>query len=395
MTVRIGFVLDDQKIWMGGMSYYQNLLSAVQILRDPRKYRLVGLLSGRGDRFGSLLGYFDEIHRLPEITMVEKAKNRLAQMLSGGRTTAWFSPESIFSRYFRRNKVDVAFLTKDPLANFRVPKVCWFPDFQYLHYPEMFTPNDYKAFDRAAKNIARFANRIILNSNAVCDDFLRIAPTHANKIIVLPFVAWIDEGIYADSPEQVSRKYHLPPKFIYLPNQFWKHKNHQVVLDALVLARTVRQDITIVSSGALDDYRNRHYPSEFVGAISSRGVRDRFILLGLIPRRDVYGLMRQSLAVMQPSLFEGWSSSIEEAKSLGKQVIASDIPVHREQNPPDADYFDPQEPQQLADLLVKHFHEGQPGSNPRREQVARMAFLARAESFGTTFLNLMSEVAGR
>jgi glycosyltransferase involved in cell wall biosynthesis len=395
MTVRIGFALDDQKIWMGGMSYYQNLLSAVQMLRDPQKYRLVGLLSGREDRFGNLLGYFDEIYHLPEITMVEKAKGRLAQMLSGGGAAAWFAPESIFSRHFRRNKVDVAFLTKDPLANFRVPKVCWFPDFQYLHYPEMFTPNDYKAFDRAAKNIARFANRIILNSNAVCDDFLRIAPTHANKIIVLPFVAWIDEGIYADSPEQVSRKYHLPPKFIYLPNQFWKHKNHQVVLDALVLARTVRQDITIVSSGALDDYRNRHYPSEFVGAISSRGVRDRFILLGLIPRRDVYGLMRQSLAVMQPSLFEGWSSSIEEAKSLGKQVIASDIPVHREQNPPDADYFDPQEPQQLADLLVKHFHEGQPGSNPRREQVARMAFLARAESFGTTFLNLMSEVAGR
>jgi glycosyltransferase involved in cell wall biosynthesis len=393
MTIRIGLALDAQRLWEGGVSYYENLLSAVQLVRKPNEHRLIGLLSGSEDQFGNLICHFDEVYNLPGITMAGKAKDRLAQMLTSTAAIAWLTPEATFSQYFRKHNVDVAFLTKDPLANFRIPKVCWFPDFQYLHYPDMFTPNDYKTFDQAARNIARFADRIVLNSNAVREDFLRIAPAHAGKLIVLRFVAWIEEEIYADSPELVAQKYHLPPRFFYLPNQFWKHKNHRVVLDALVLAKAADREITVVSSGALEDYRDRHYPSEFVASISSCGARDRFILLGLIPRRHVYGLMRQSLAVLQPSLFEGWSSSIEEAKSLGKQVIASDIPVHREQDAPGADYFNPQEPHQLADLLVKHFHEGRAGPNPEREQVARQAFLARAESFGKAFLRLMSEAA--
>lgn len=54
---------------------------------------------------------------------------------------------------------------------------------------------------------------------------------------------------------------------------------------------------------------------------------------------------------MQPSLFEGWSSFVEEARALGLPALLSDIPVHREQNPPGAKYFDPHDPEQLAGLL--------------------------------------------
>jgi glycosyltransferase involved in cell wall biosynthesis len=393
VTLRIGFSLDAQRLWMGGLSYYENLLSSVALVRKPDEHRLIAVVSGDTNRFGNLLRHFDEIYQLPDTRVIEKAKDTIAQILTSRKATAWLTPEATFSCHLRKHRVDVAFLTKDPLANFRVPKVCWFPDFQYLYYPEMFTPDDYKAYSRAATNIAKYADRIILNSNAVREDFLRVAPNHADKLLVLPFVAWIEDELYADNAKLVSQKYHLPEKFFYLPNQFWKHKNHKVVLDALVLAKSVVPDLVIVSSGILDDYRDRQYPSEFVASISSHGVRGCFILLGLIPRRHVYGLMRRSLAVLQPSLFEGWSSSIEEAKSLGKRIIASDIQVHREQNAPDANYFDPHNPQQLADLLVKHHREGHVGPEPEREQLARQSFLARAETFGRNFLALMSDVA--
>ena len=395
MTLRIGFSLDAQRLWMGGLSYYENLLSSVALVRRPDEHRLIAVVSGDPNRFGNLMRHFDEVHQLPETGMAEKVKDKVAQFLTSRKAAAWLTPEATSSRYFRKYRVDGAFLTKDPLANFRVPNVCWFPDFQYLYYPEMFTLDDYKGYSQAAKNIAQYADRIILNSNAVRDDFLRIEPKHADKLLVLPFVAWIEDDFYADNVEMVARQYHLPDKFFYLPNQFWKHKNHKVVLEALMLARSVLPDLTIVSTGVLEDYRDRQYPSEFVASVSSQGVRDNFILLGVIPRRHVYGLMRRSLAVLQPSLFEGWSSSIEEAKSLGKQVIASNIPVHREQNAPDANYFDPSNPQQLADLLVKYYYEGQPGPEREHERLARQSFLLRAETFGRNFLTLMSQVARR
>ena len=50
-----------------------------------------------------------------------------------------------------------------------------------------------------------------------------------------------------------------------------------------------------------------------------------------IYRRDQLSILKNSIAVIQPSLFEGWNTTIEDAKSLNKFVIVSDIDVHREQ----------------------------------------------------------------
>ena len=69
----------------------------------------------------------------------------------------------------------------------------------------------------------------------------------------------------------------------------------------------------------------------------------------MVPREDLYQLIRQSLAVLQPSLFEGWSTTVEEAKSIGKQIILSDLPVHREQVESGARFFDANDPNSLAE----------------------------------------------
>jgi len=41
------------------------------------------------------------------------------------------------------------------------------------------------------------------------------------------------------------------------------------------------------------------------------------------------GLMVRSQAMILPSLYEGWSTALEEAKALGKDCLVSDIQVHR------------------------------------------------------------------
>lgn len=47
-------------------------------------------------------------------------------------------------------------------------------------------------------------------------------------------------------------------------------------------------------------------------------------MLGLVPRSDVIALMRYSISLINPSFFEGWSTTVEEAKSMGKQIILSE-----------------------------------------------------------------------
>lgn len=76
-------------------------------------------------------------------------------------------------------------------------------------------------------------------------------------------------------------------------------------------------------------------------AIAMHGLKQR----GYIPK-VVYdigaadgGWTRQAVANINPSLFEGWSTTVEEAKAIGKPVALSGILVHREQNPGQARYF--------------------------------------------------------
>ena len=48
----------------------------------------------------------------------------------------------------------------------------------------------------------------------------------------------------------------------------------------------------------------------------------------------MYALIRQSLCVLNPSLFEGLGLSVAESKSIGKRVLAADLPPLREQAAP-------------------------------------------------------------
>jgi len=66
----------------------------------------------------------------------------------------------------------------------------------------------------------------------------------------------------------------------------------------------------------------------------------------------VYSLMFNSISIINPSLFEGWSTTVEEAKTYGKNIILSDIPVHREQSPERCIYFDSSNAGELANIVL-------------------------------------------
>ncbi len=74
----------------------------------------------------------------------------------------------------------------------------------------------------------------------------------------------------------------------------------------------------------------------------------------MVSYSDVIALMRGAKAVLNPSLFEGWSTTVEEARALGVPLILSDIAVHREQMGNKAHYFHPDSPKELATVIGQH-----------------------------------------
>ncbi|MFM7603051.1 MAG: glycosyltransferase, partial [Pseudanabaena sp.] len=109
-------------------------------------------------------------------------------------------------------------------------------------------------------------------------------------------------------------------------------------------------------------------------------------------RNDQIQLMRRCLAVIQPSLFEGWSSVIEDARSLGKPVIASDFSVHLEQNPPNSYFFVRSNPEELAELIAQALSNLEAGVNHQLESLARQDNQERVKAYGRRFLEIVHRV---
>ena len=68
-------------------------------------------------------------------------------------------------------------------------------------------------------------------------------------------------------------------------------------------------------------------------------------------------LMYHSLALINPSYFEGWSSTVEQANAYKKIVILSKIKVHLEQNPDNAFYFNPNNSFSLKNILLNIYYK--------------------------------------
>ena len=107
----------------------------------------------------------------------------------------------------------------------------------------------------------------------------------------------------------------------------------------------------VVMTGRTDDQRDPGLYARLITEARRAGVASHFLHLGLVPYEDVFGLNASAEALINPSLFEGWSTTVEEAKALGTRMLLSDISLHREQAP-DAMFFDPHSPAALAALAA-------------------------------------------
>jgi len=189
--------------------------------------------------------------------------------------------------------------------------------------------------------------------------------------------------------------YNLPEKFFYLPNQFWKHKNHETVFKAIKVLKDRGVKVTLVCTGYPGDYRHPKYVSELFQKLSEWNIRDQVIYLGMIPHDHLLLLMRQSITVINPSLFEGWGISVDEARSLGKQVLVSDIAAHREQDPPKAMFFNPTNCEELCEKLKSLWLNTTPGPDFALEAEARETLPKRFRSYGESFVSVaQSSLAG-
>ena len=372
---------------MGGINYFRNLLYAIQLMPDRR----IEPVFFTGNKFDTVL--------LRDFAPVEIIRTNLLDKFHPawtGRMLAreMMSTDWLMEREMNRNGISVVSHYSGYLGvktNMRI--LGWIPDFQHIHYPEYFSKKELRSRDRGYRDIGNVSTCVLLSSHTAYEDFRNFAPDLCGKARILQFVSQPDMA--AHNPvlsAALNKKYEKYKKYFFLPNQFWKHKNHKVVFEAVKILKDRSCDVNVLCSGSLNDYRNIDHIEELLEYIRVNNLGENIHILGMIESADVFYLMRNCVSILNPSLFEGWSTTVEEAKSLGKNMILSDIPVHHEQDPPGSAFFNPHSAQELAAILCKKYEEQHGGPDLALESAAREELRKRTLQFAANYQNIILEI---
>jgi glycosyltransferase involved in cell wall biosynthesis len=208
-------------------------------------------------------------------------------------------------------------------------------------------------------------------------------PESANPTFVLPFAVTLP-NLQGINMLELGKKFKITTEYFICSNQFWAHKNHIAVLKAVLELKNKGIEILVVFTGQPYDPRNPSHYNQLINFVETNGLVDNVLFLGFINRIEQLVLLKNSIAVIQPSLFEGWSTVIEDAKCLSVLVIASDIPVHREQLIDYHYFFAKESVSDLANIIQRVLKE--------RPKLTIPSYKNNVTEFGTNFLNITSNV---
>ncbi len=378
---RIGIIFNFAKGWLGGVYYVLNIIKSLQFLEENDMPHI--FLFYKAD-----LSSFVEHIQYPFLTKVPwKFVNVYEGVIKSFMKRQNIFLERILDRY------DLSGIY--PLNDFPLPVssseanktviASWIADLQHKFYPEFFTRTQRIQRELRIRLILKNGDNLVVSSHNVSKHFEQCYDLKEGlNIHVLQFVSIIDDFNFPDR-SNLLLKYDLPDDYFIVSNQFLKHKNHIIVLKALNLLKKAGVKKHIVITGKIKDYKKGGSLREMKRFISSNQLDGFVTLTDLIPRKDQLGLLRYSNAIIQPSLFEGWSTVIEDAKSLQVPVVASSIDVNLEQLRNNGYFFNPHDEVELAKILGEEEFDSKPlsyGSYSERVEICAQNFLRIFEGAG-------------
>lgn len=368
---QIGFYYYFNSKWLGGLYYAQNLIFALNSLPDNKK-PFINIYCFDKKSFDDLQHRTGYPYLRMNIIKISKLKNTFRAILLP------FLPKLA-------SKINLFKVSRDDSMIFpygwgtEVDKlVYWMPDLQFKHYPQNFSKKEIFKKDLALRLICKRNIPIVFSSYDSENDFKRFYPEYSNHKTFVVHFAVTQQDFSRINIENLRKKYDIKGEYIICPNQFWKHKNHMFLFKAYRKALSKGFDMQLVCTGRMVDNRDPEYINTIKDFVESNNLKDKIKLLGIIEKDELLCLMKNSYSVVQPSLFEGWNTTVEDCKNMNKFIFLSDIPVHREQMQENVCFFDPN----IEDDLVKKLLV----VNPRE---SNLDYSKNIEEFANNFYSII------
>lgn len=386
----IGLIMQGGRTWAGGAEYIKNIILALASLpvETQSKFRVKLICSQHTEPelLNQLSPIVESIHYLEKeqapLSFRNRAGWKMQKILLGEENPR-------FDAFLSRLGVDFVYPYFAAGVKRHSFRACpWIPDLQHKYLTQFFSEKEIKSRNKNFGRLARLSRTMVLSSKTAEADFHKFFPDSNCKTEVLQFRSVLSPEHFKIEAASVQDRYYLPERFFIVSNQFWQHKNHKLIFEALKLLHAQSIYPIVVCTGHVYDPLCPQHIDEIFQAIHTYGLAKQVYLLGMIPKLDQIQLLRKSTAVIQPSLFEGWSSVVEDARCFGKPIILSDFPVHVEQNPPDSYIFDRHSAESLAGVIAEKWQILKPGPDLEREAYIQTKNSEEVKSFGRRFLEI-------
>jgi glycosyltransferase involved in cell wall biosynthesis len=185
------------------------------------------------------------------------------------------------------------------------------------------------------KQAAKRARRIIVPSDATKEELTGYLKVPARKINIIP------EAAELKTPNSKSKNQNLGKYFLYVGNAY-PHKNLASLIYAFNKISKEYKDLRLILVGQKDFFYKR---------LERENQSDKIIFYGKASDSELSNLYTNALALVAPSLMEGFGLPVLEAMSLKCLVVCSDIPSFREVAANSAIYFKPEDANDIKETM--------------------------------------------
>lgn len=216
-----------------------------------------------------------------------------------------------------------------------------------LEFPEVSKDQIFESRELLYSKSLKKAFRVTVDSNYGKELAVKKYNLDENRVSVLkllPNIQVVDANKHID----IKQKYNIKNDFIFYPAQFWPHKNHIYILEAIKLLRENQKiDLDVIFSGS----RTSHLDYVLQKAKDYK-IEDLIHYIGFVEKEEIPSLYKQSQALVMPTYLGPTNIPPLEAFFYKVPVCYSDLPYFREQTGEAAFYFDLKNPQSLSDILL-------------------------------------------
>jgi glycosyltransferase involved in cell wall biosynthesis len=219
-------------------------------------------------------------------------------------------------------------------------------DLQDVTYPEFFTSEQRLNRKRHIADACQRSDRVVCISDYVRVTLLANQEACSARVVTIPHGLLLEAG----NPDDVvlGRLGLNVGEFVLYPANFWPHKNHRALFEALRIFHEMHPEsgLKLVCTGA---------PNALMHTLKSVAESllppATVVFAGYVRPREFVALLDATKALVFPSLYEGFGMAILEAMAWGKPVLCSNVTSLPEVAGDAASYFDPSDPRQIASAI--------------------------------------------